>query len=84
MKEVLLPIGTSLKEDQWTTLCENCDIFRDKPCMCCKRELERHDRRKKSKCTFECRNILFCKGVEEQYKKIEETRSDPKCRMNLA
>ena len=51
----------------WTKLCENCDIYRNKPCMCCIRELKRHDRRKKSECQFECRCIEFCKEKERQY-----------------
>lgn len=52
----------------WTKLCEHCDIYRDKPCECCSREWVRHDRRKKSECKFECRNIEFCKAKEREYK----------------
>lgn len=37
-----------LQLQMWTKLCENCDIYKDKPCMCCIRELKRHDRRKKA------------------------------------
>ena len=48
----------------WTKLCEHCDICRDMPCECCKREWERHDKRKKSECKFECKSIDFCRNRE--------------------